>query len=128
MCKSLETGKDGRIEEVLQKPQSMLSPQVKQVLLETIEKESKRATEKDDNAYLIDLQNARKLLQRGCWSIRKANPFLVHMEQCLLGKGGTLKDTQEAMRECSEKWRELPKETKRKLEVIAGKLAVYDYL
>ena len=124
----METDQDGRVEEVLEKPQSMLSAKVQQALLETIKSETEKALKEGDNAYLIELQNAQKLLQRGCWSVRKANPFLVHMEQCLPGKGGDLKTTQEAMKECSEKWRKLPIEKKKELDVQAGELAIYDYL
>jgi len=74
----------------------------------------------------MELQRAKKLLKRGCWSIRKANPFLDHMRSCLKGKGGTLKATQQAMKECSEKWRKLPPEKKKRVPEDA--LAIYDYL
>ena len=116
------------IEHLQQKPQSLLSAAVKQVLLETIEKESKRALEQGETAYLIDLQNAKKLLQRGAWSVRKDNPYLYFMQECLLGKGGTLEETQKAMRECAEKWRELTTEKKVEYETKAKGLAIYDFL
>jgi hypothetical protein len=97
-------------------------------LLETIRKETERALQEGDHAYLIDLQNAKKLIERGAWKVRKANVYLVHMEKCLLGQGGTLKDTQEAMKKCGEEWRKLSESEKKRLEVEAGELMAYDYL
>jgi len=121
------------IVEVTEKPQSMLTPKVKQTLLETIEKETKKALEKGDNAYLIDLQNAKKLILRGAWKIRKANPYLEHIAECMAttrpheGKL-TLEETQRLMRECAEKWRQLPENEKAKYRVLAGQLGIYDFL
>ena len=121
------------IVEVTEKPQSMLTPKVKQTLLETIEKETKKALEKGDNAYLIDLQNAKKLILRGAWKIRKANPYLEHIAECMAttrphqGKL-TLEETQKLMRECAEKWRQLPESEKAKYRVLAGQLGIYDFL
>jgi hypothetical protein len=116
------------IEEVISKPESMLTPKVKQVLLETIKSETEKAMKENDTAYLVDLQNAKKLIQRGAWKIRKANAYLVHMERCLLGHGGTLKDTQEAMKKCAEEWRKLSENEKKRLEIEAGELGIYDYV
>ena len=121
------------IEEVISKPDSMLTPKVKQTLLETIEGETKKALEKGDNAYLIDLQNAKKLILRGAWKIRKANPYLEHIAECMAttrpheGKL-TLEETQRLMRECAEKWRQLPESEKAKYRVLAGQLGIYDFL
>jgi len=121
------------IEEVISKPESMLTPKVKQALLGTIESETKKALEKGDNAYLIDLQNAKKLILRGAWKIRKANPYLEHIAECMAttrpheGKL-TLEETQRLMRECAEKWRQLPESEKAKYRVLAGQLGIYDFL
>jgi hypothetical protein len=121
------------IEEVISKPESMLTPKVKQALLETIEGETKKALEKGDNAYLIDLQNAKKLIEKGCWSVRRANPYLEHIAECMAttrpheGKL-TLEETQRLMRECAEKWRKLPEPEKVKYRAMAGKLGIYDFL
>ena len=121
------------IEEVISKPESMLTPKVKQALLGTIESETKKALEKGDNAYLIDLQNAKKLILRGAWKIRKANPYLEHIAECMAttrpheGKL-TLEETQRLMRECAEKWRQLPENEKAKYRVLAGQLGIYDFL
>jgi hypothetical protein len=121
------------IEEVISKPDSMLTPKVKQTLFDTIESETKKALEKGDNAYLIDLQNAKKLIEKGCWSVRRANPYLEHVAECMAttrpheGKL-TLEETQKLMRECAEKWRQLPENEKAKYRVLAGQLNVYDYL
>jgi hypothetical protein len=121
------------IEEVISKPESMLTPKVKQALLDTIESETKKALEKGDNAYLIDLQNAKKLILRGAWKIRKANPYLEHVAECMAttrpheGKL-TLEETQKLMRECAEKWRQLPESEKAKYRVLAGQLGIYDFL
>ena len=120
------------VEEVLEKPQSMLSPRVKQVLLEVIEREERRALEEGDHAYLIDLQNAKKLILRGAWKVRKSNPYLLFVSECIAenrpeGKM-TLEEAQRLFKSCAEKWRGLSKEKKREYEVRAGELMVYDYL
>ena len=122
----------GDVEEALEKPQSMLSPKVKQVLLDVIEMESKKALEEGDQAYLIDLQNAKKLILRGAWKVRKSNPYLLFVSECIAESRPqgrlTLEETQRLLKSCAEKWRGLSKEKKREYEVRAGELAVYDYL
>jgi hypothetical protein len=121
------------IEEVISKPESMLTPKVKQALLETIENETKKALEKGDNAYLIDLQNAKKLILRGAWKLRRANPYLAFVAECVpttkphQGKL-TLEETQKLLRECAQKWRQLPENEKAKYRVLAGQLGIYDFL
>jgi hypothetical protein len=121
------------IEEILEKPESMLTARVKQVLLETIKEESKKALEAGDDAYLMDLQNARKLIEKGAWKVRRANPYLVHIAHCIAetkpheGKL-TLEETQRLLRQCAEKWRALPEGEKARYRVLAGELAIYDYL
>jgi hypothetical protein len=121
------------IEEVISKPESMLTSRVKQALLDTIEGETKKALEKGDNAYLIDLQNAKKLIEKGCWSVRRANPYLEHVAECIASTRPhegklTLEETQRLMRECAEKWRQLPENEKAKYRVLAGELGIYDFL
>jgi uncharacterized protein YciI len=124
-----EKGGSGTSLDELERPQSMLSPRVKQTLLEVIEREEERAIKENDTEYLVDLQNAKKLILRGAWKVRRDNPYLYFMAQCLLGRGGSLKDTQQAMRECAEAWRNLSPEKKREFEALAkNRLAVYDYL
>lgn len=112
------------IREVAQKPESMLSPKVQQVLVEVVDKETEKALREGNDAYAMELQNAKKLVKKGCWSVRKANPFLEFMGDCLKGKGGDLKATQEAMQQCALTWSKLPPEKKKGTE----ELAVYDYL
>jgi hypothetical protein len=121
------------IEEVISKPESMLTSKVKQALLQTIENETKKALEKGDNAYLIDLQNAKKLIEKGCWSVRRANPYLEHIAECIASTRPhegklTLEETQKLLRECAEKWRQLPENEKAKYRVLAGELGIYDFL
>jgi hypothetical protein len=121
------------IEEVISKPESMLTSRVKQALLDTIENETKKALEKGDNAYLIDLQNAKKLIEKGCWSVRRANPYLEHIAECIASTRPhegklTLEETQRLMRKCAEKWRQLPENEKAKYRVLAGELGIYDFL
>jgi hypothetical protein len=121
------------IEEVISKPDSMLTPKVKQTLFDTIESETKKALEKGDNAYLIDLQNAKKLIEKGCWSVRRANPYLEHIAECITSTRPhegklTLEETQKLLRECAEKWRQLPENEKAKYRVLAGQLGIYDFL
>jgi hypothetical protein len=121
------------IEEVISKPESMLTSKVKQALLQTIENETKKALEKGDNAYLIDLQNAKKLVEKGCWSVRRANPYLEHIAECIASTRPhegklTLEETQKLLRECAEKWRQLPENEKAKYRVLAGELGIYDFL
>ncbi len=115
-------------EEEKGKPESLLSPQARQILTEVINAKVERALEEGNYALASELQRAKKLVERGCWSIRNDNPYLYFMAQCLLGKGGTLKDTQEAMKKCGEEWKKLPENEKAKYRAQAKGLAVYDYL
>ena len=119
---------DEKLKEVTEKPESMLSERTKSFLAGVIDGELKRALESGDYAYAVELQRAKKLLERGCWSMRKDNPYLYFMEECLKGKGGSLESTQTAMRECALKWKELPPEKRREYEAKAKGQAVYDYL
>ena len=121
------------IEDIATKPDSMLNPKVQQVLLETIKRETEKALEEGNHAYAMELQNAKKLILRGAWKIRKANPYLEHIAECMAttrpheGKL-TLEETQKLMRECAEKWRQLPESEKAKYRVLAGQLGIYDFL
>lgn len=121
------------VEEVLAKPESMLNAKTKQALLETIKRETERALREGDYASAMDLQNARKLIEKGAWKVRRANPYLAFVAECVPtarpheGKL-TLEETQRLLRECAEKWRQLSPEEKKRLEVKAGEQAVYDYL
>lgn len=115
-------------EELEARPESMLGDRVKRVLLEAIRRETEKALKEGDDAYAVELQRARKLVARGAWKVRRDNPYLYFMESCLLGRGGSLKATQEAMKECGDSWSKLPKEKKEFFEALARGLAVYDYL
>jgi ElaB/YqjD/DUF883 family membrane-anchored ribosome-binding protein len=121
------------LEEVFEKPESMLSAKTKQALLETIKSETEKALKQGDYAYAADLQNARKLIEKGAWKLRRANPYLAFVAECVpttkphQGKL-TLEETQKLMRECAEKWRQLPENEKAKYRVLAGQLGIYDFL
>lgn len=105
-------------------PESMLPKRVQQLLEETLNKALDEAIKTDDMAQATDLQRAKKLVHRGCYTIRKENPYIGFMGECLLEKGGTLEDTQKAMKECAEKWSQLPEDKKKGKEGLAA----YDYL
>ncbi len=126
-------GENKELEEVLTKPESMLSAKVQQALLETIKRETEKALKEGDYAYAADLQNARKLIEKGCWSVRKANPYLEYVAECISAtrphKGKlTLEETQKLLKECGEKWRKLSPEEKAKYKALAGQLGIYDFL
>lgn len=109
-----------------ERPQSMLAKRVIEVLLGTIKTESDRAIKEENDSYLVELQNAKKLINKGCWTVRGANPYTDFMQQCMLGKSdGTLASTQEAMKKCAEGWSRLPEERKKGRK---GEKAIYDYL
>lgn len=121
------------VEEVLEKPQSLLTAKTKQALLETIKSETEKALKEGDYAYAADLQNAKKLIVKGAWKIRNANPYLTFVAECVPtakpheGKL-TLEETQQLLKDCAEKWRQLPPEEKQKYRLMAGKLGIYDFL
>lgn len=110
------------------KPESMLPKKIQEILEEALNKKLDEAIKGDNMDEAAELQRAKKLIHRGCWTVRNDNPYLYFMEQCLLNKGGTLKDTQETMRKCAENWKQLPTEKRREFEALAKGLAVYDYL
>lgn len=115
------------------KPESMLSAKTRQILVEVINRETEKALKEGDDASAMELQRAHKLLERGCWSVRRANPYLEHIVECVAeskpheGKL-TLAETQELFKNCAEKWRQLPPEKKLEYKVLAGELGIYDYL
>jgi len=120
------------IQEVIQKPESMLSPKVQQILIEVVDRETEKALKDGDHAYAMELQRAKKLVERGCWSVRKANPYLDFVSDCVAeskpNEKLNLTQTQELLRGCSLKWKDLPLEKRREYEARAKGLAVYDYL
>lgn len=116
------------IEELMEKPESMLSAKVQQVLIQVINSQTEKALKQGDNALAMELQRAKKLLKKGCWTVRKSNPFIYFLSDCLKGKGGNLKATQEAMQKCSIDWKKLSEQKKREYRAKAGKLGIYDYL
>lgn len=121
------------LEEVFEKPESLLSPKTKQVLIETIKSETSKALKEGDYAYAADLQNAKKLIEKGAWKIRNSNPYLAFVAECVpLQKPHegklTLEETQKLLRECAEKWRQLPPNEKAKYKALAGELGIYDYI
>ncbi|MEM4429671.1 MAG: HMG-box domain-containing protein [Thermofilaceae archaeon] len=113
-------------------PRSALSQRVKRVLVEAIEEESKKALEEGDDDYLVELQRAKRLILRGAWKVRRANPYLAFMEECMVSSRPregrlTLEEVQRLFKECAAKWRQLPEPEKDKYRALAGELAVYDY-
>lgn len=108
------------------RPESMLGATTKKVLIEVIDRELEKSIREGNTAQASELQRAKKLINKGCWSIRAYNPFIGYMEECLLGQKGDLKTTQEAMKHCSEKWSELS--DAEKLKYKTQKNDVYDYL
>ena len=120
------------IQEVVEKPESMLSPKVQQILIEVVDRETEKALKEGNDAHAMELQRAKKLLRRGCWSIRRANPYLKFVSDCITeskpqGKLN-LAQTQELLKTCALNWKELPPQKRRDYEARAKGLAVYDYL
>lgn len=115
------------------KPESMLAPEVRQLLAETIDAKLEQALKEGNHELASELQRARKLVLRGCWSVRRANPYLEFVGECVaMSKphGGklTLEETQRLMRECAAKWNALPENEKARYRTLAGELGIYDYL
>lgn len=113
-------------------PRSALSPRAKRALLDAIEGESKRALEEGDDGYLVELQRAKRLIMRGAWKVRRANPYIAFMRECMASSRPregrlTLVELQRLFKECAERWRQLPESEKGKYRALAGELAVYDY-
>jgi len=117
---------DEKTAEALERPDSLLTPRVRKVLLDTLRSELDKAVETGDDAYMVELQKARKLVNKGCWTVRTANPYIEFMQHCMLGKSnGTLESTQQAMKQCAEEWRNLPEDQKKTLK---KEKRIYDYL
>ena len=111
----------------------MLSDRAQQVLIRTIDRETKEALKRGDDALAVELQRAKKMVERGCWSVRRANPYLEHVAECIAeirpheGKL-TLAETQELLKKCAEEWNKLPPEKRLEYKVKAGELGIYDFL
>lgn len=116
-----------------EKPESLLSPEAKQILTETINAKVEQAISEGNYALASELQRAKKLVEKGCWSIRKANPYLEFVAECISttkpheGKL-TLEETQKLMRECADRWAKLRDSEKAKYKALAGELGIYDFL
>jgi hypothetical protein len=107
---------------------STLNPKVKKKLFEFIEEETKKALEKNDMEHVSSLQEAKRLISRGATKIRKANPYVKFMTECITAqnvKGGSTEDTHGAMQKCSLKWNRLSEEEKKKWRL--RKFDAYDY-
>jgi len=113
---------------VKEKPESLLDPQVKRTLVQVCDQEIKAALDQGEEDKASSFARARKLVERGCWSIRKSNPYLVHMEKCLTSKGGSLEATQAAMIKCAREWKKLAPAERKKYEAEISELDVYDFL
>lgn len=115
---------------MMDKPQSFLSERVKDLLLTVIRSEREKALKEGDEEYLVELQNAAKLIQRGCWRVKRANPYTLFMSECVKEKkaNGSLKSVQEAFKECAMEWKKLPEEKKIEYKTLAGQLEVRDFV
>lgn len=110
-----------------EKPESMVSAEVKQFLTAKIDKQIEQALKEGNDSLASEYAHTKKLIKKGCWTVRKANKYLSYMAECMLGKGGSLEETQKAMRECGEKWSQLPEEQRKKL-LQTKEQEAYDYL
>jgi len=109
-----------------EKPESLLSKQVKQVIIDKINEEIQKAIKAGEDEKISEFARAKKLIQKGCWTVRKKNPYIEFMSRCMKGSGGTLEETQKAMQRCALKWKNLPEEERKKFET--RELDIYDYL
>jgi len=104
----------------------MLDPRVKEFLLKGIDQEIQKALDQGDDQLAAEYGAARKLIRRGCWTLRNFNPYIGFTEKCLVStKGQTLKETQERMKECAEEWNKLTPEEKERYR--KQKKDVYDF-
>jgi len=117
-----------QVEGLPKRPRSFLSPWVVEELERFIKKRVAtllKSGDPDSVAHAVELMNALRIIKRGAWKVRRENRYVNFLRECLLGKGGSLKDTQEAMKECARIWKSMPEEKKRE---YGGKdVAVYDY-
>ena len=107
---------------------SLLDPKVKKKLFQFIDKETEKALEKKDMEQVSNLQEAKRLISRGATKIRKANPYVKFMTQCIADqnvKGGSIEDTHEAMKRCALDWSKLTEQEKKKWRL--GDFDVFDY-
>ena len=74
-----------------------------------------------------EISKARRLINRGAWKVRRANPYARFLSECLREnkEGDGLKGAQEAMRKCAIKWRNMSEEEKRKY--MSDETWLYEY-
>ncbi len=104
---------------------SILDPKVKKQLLQFIKEETQKALGKKDMNHVSNLQKAKRLITREAVKIRKSNPYVTFMAECMKGKGGTREDTHKAMKKCSLDWNKLSEKERKKWKL--GDFDVYDY-
>lgn len=105
-----------------------LDPKVKKKLSAFIEEETRRAVEKKDLEYASKLQEAKRLVERGTAKVRKVNPYIKFMGECLLKqkvKGQDQEATRKAMIDCGGEWNKLSEDEKKRWKL--GEFDVYDY-
>lgn len=104
----------------------VVKPRAKKALVEFINGEVKKASASGDTDFVEELQGAKRLLLRGATKVRKENPYVRFMGQCMVGtKGETKAETMQRMRECSEKWKGLSEAEKKKYST--SQLVAVDY-
>jgi len=106
---------------------SLIDKRVKVRVLEFLKREQEEALRRGDVDLAVEIGKAKRLIKRGAWKVRRPNPYIKFMSKCLVEvrKGSSLKDVQEAMRECAKRWREMSKEEREKFREEG--LWLYDY-
>jgi len=103
--------------------ESIISGEVQRLLIKQIDEKTEQALKEDNTEMVKQLSHAKKLIKRGYWTVRKANPYTAFLETCLSGKKEGLEESQQKMKQCAEEWRNQPKKDKPN-----EKLNVIDYL
>ena len=100
------------------KQDTLISGRVKKLVDDFLKEKVREAVDSGDFELAEELQKARRVVKRGAWKIRKPNPYAKFLSECIreAKKGNTLKDAQEAMRVCAQKWRSLSPEERKKWE------------
>lgn len=101
---------------------SILDSKVKKELVDFIDQKVEEALKADDVDHASNLQEAKRLIERGAAKVRKENPYANWLGDCIPkqeNKG------REAMGKCALQWNKLGENEKKKWG--KGELEVYDY-
>jgi len=97
----------------------------RQEILNLVREEQKKARERGDIPTQIELNKITKVIETGGGIFKRQNPYVNFTQACMLKETSeklTLGQVQERMKQCSQEWKKLSEEEKKRFRT--GKFEV----